>query len=641
MRTILSRLSDLIWGKRQIEVIVAGSDNEAPTHVFVSTSAEEDEVPAEDTHHGHRQDEPPIAHHHLHGEGHLPGESSEDPDEAGDPDEPDDPDDGGADEGSAVTSPHPRSFPPELQYLDSLIRHRIRRALHLETEQEEPQMPPYSQCQLPAGEFIIHYNLANPSLSDDEARVLLIALAHHVQSDLFDHSINSVLKGDNDFPRIGGIRGKNFRGFIPTGETAVFLLAGDDWKKSLAIQGLFWADHLFAREKILWLSDVDSGEPGFSGKIILSQDYVDVLAHNKVIAPHHSINFPARLIATNRNRSHLVINNQLEKDYEHLLNWIEHKDEVEKKWQDGKKGYRCLFHGPSGTGKTFAASILGKEAGKEVYKIDLSMVVSKYIGETEKNLELIFARAESKGWILFFDEADALFGKRTNVRDAHDKYANQEVSYLLQRIEDYDGLVILATNMRNNIDDAFLRRFDSDLRFSMPNKIERRSIWQKSLPAEAEFNMDEPRKKLEQKRSEKVNENIFSEKRGERIFYRYNSQGKKPAAKQEVRQDAEKSIPSAMLEIIKQYPLSGASIQNVVHYATIRATTQQAAKKQKDQPAPGTEAEDVKKQVDPKLVIYHSDLIDGIRREMTKNGIPIGYHLNKNNSTIWDNRRRD
>lgn len=103
-----------------------------------------------------------------------------------------------------------------------------------------------------------------------------------------------------------------------------------------------------------------------------------------------------------------------------------------------------------------------------VYKIDLSMVVSKYIGETEKNLELIFALAKDKGWILFFDEADALFGKRTEVKDAHDRYANPEIAYLLQRLEEYPGLVILATNLKGNMDEAFTRRFQSVIHFSSP-----------------------------------------------------------------------------------------------------------------------------------------------------------------------------
>ena len=140
------------------------------------------------------------------------------------------------------------------------------------------------------------------------------------------------------------------------------------------------------------------------------------------------------------------------------------------------KGVIFLFYGPPGTGKTLTAGLLGNELEIDVYKVDISMVVSKYIGETEKNLELLFARAADKGWILFFDEADALFGKRTGVRDAHDKYANQEVSFLLQRIEDFNGLIILATNMKNNIDDAFIRRFNSIIRFPLPNAEERKLI---------------------------------------------------------------------------------------------------------------------------------------------------------------------
>lgn len=124
-----------------------------------------------------------------------------------------------------------------------------------------------------------------------------------------------------------------------------------------------------------------------------------------------------------------------------------------------RKGSMVLFSGPTGTGKTLAATVIANELKRPIYKVNLSMVVSKYIGETEKNLEQLFTEAETKNWILFFDEADALFGKRTGVKDAHDKYANIEVSYLLQKIEDHNGLIILATNMKNNIDEAFLRRF--------------------------------------------------------------------------------------------------------------------------------------------------------------------------------------
>jgi SpoVK/Ycf46/Vps4 family AAA+-type ATPase len=146
-----------------------------------------------------------------------------------------------------------------------------------------------------------------------------------------------------------------------------------------------------------------------------------------------------------------------------------------------KSGYRSLFFGPPGTGKTFTAALLGKYTGYDVYRIDLSLVISKFIGETEKNLTKIFDRAENKKWILFFDEADALFGKRTQVKDSHDRYANQEVSFLLQRVEDYSGLVILATNLKSNIDEAFARRFQSIIYFKMPSAKERLKIWQNTF----------------------------------------------------------------------------------------------------------------------------------------------------------------
>ena len=147
-----------------------------------------------------------------------------------------------------------------------------------------------------------------------------------------------------------------------------------------------------------------------------------------------------------------------------------------------KPGYRVMLYGPPGTGKTLTAALLGKFTNRDVYRIDLSMVVSKYIGQTEKNLGRLFDKAENKDWILFFDEADAIFGKRTNVRDAHDKYANQEVSYLLQRIEAHPGLVILASNFKNNIDTAFTRRFQSMIEFEAPSHEERYRLWENNLP---------------------------------------------------------------------------------------------------------------------------------------------------------------
>ena len=146
------------------------------------------------------------------------------------------------------------------------------------------------------------------------------------------------------------------------------------------------------------------------------------------------------------------------------------------------KGLNVLFAGPSGTGKTMAAAIMAGELGLDLYKIDLSTVVSKYIGETEKNLARIFAEAETSNAILFFDEADALFGKRSEVRDSHDRYANIEINYLLQKMEEHEGVVILATNFRKNMDDAFVRRIHFTVEFPLPGEIDRRLIWERVWP---------------------------------------------------------------------------------------------------------------------------------------------------------------
>ena len=148
------------------------------------------------------------------------------------------------------------------------------------------------------------------------------------------------------------------------------------------------------------------------------------------------------------------------------------------------KGLNILFAGPSGTGKTMAAEIMAGELGLDLYKIDLSTVVSKYIGETEKNLSRIFAEAETSNAILFFDEADALFGKRSEVRDSHDRYANIEINYLLQKMEEHEGVVILATNFRKNMDDAFVRRIHFTVDFPFPNESDRYRIWERVWPEE-------------------------------------------------------------------------------------------------------------------------------------------------------------
>jgi AAA+ superfamily predicted ATPase len=171
-----------------------------------------------------------------------------------------------------------------------------------------------------------------------------------------------------------------------------------------------------------------------------------------------------------------------------IYNQVRQRPLVYDTWGFGRKlatgkGLGVLFAGPPGTGKTMAADVLACALGLDLYKIDLSAVVSKYIGETEKNLARIFAEAVTSNAILFFDEADALFGKRTQVRDAHDRYANIEISYLLQKMEEYEGVVILATNLRKNMDEAFVRRLHATVEFPVPGEADRRRIWEQIWPA--------------------------------------------------------------------------------------------------------------------------------------------------------------
>ena len=189
-----------------------------------------------------------------------------------------------------------------------------------------------------------------------------------------------------------------------------------------------------------------------------------------------------------------------------FCNTIKYRAVVHDQWGFGAKlstgkGLNALFFGPSGTGKTMAASIIAQTVGLDLYAIDLSSVVSKYIGETEKNLSHIFEEAENSNAILFFDEADALFGKRTEVRDSHDRYANLEVSYLLQRMEQYEGVVILASNLRKNMDEAFVRRIQFMISFPFPKADQRcriwRNIWPQHVPLSPDIDLEDVAKKFE------------------------------------------------------------------------------------------------------------------------------------------------
>lgn len=365
----------------------------------------------------------------------------------------------------------------ELEWFAEILDARIKAYLgnHAAPPVQLIQPPDLSDSSSCYARFIQHYEL--PLV---ERLVLLLALIPHIRPQLLDPLWVKNDATGRGFSQFGGLNGSSHGGFIPTGETAVFILAGDDLAARFAVMQLFEGDHVFALHAILQLAPAATGEPQLSGALTISREYINWFTTATVQKPNFNCEFPARLIETKLEWEHLVLPSFTLDQLEEIKQWILYGEQLLRDWEMDSKlnpGYTSLFHGPPGTGKTLSACLLGRHCRCDVYKIDLSMIVSKYIGETEKNLAKIFDMAEHKQWILFFDEADALFGKRTRVADAHDRYANQEISFLLQRIENFSGVVILATNQKANIDDAFMRRLQSVIHFPMPKPAERLRIW--------------------------------------------------------------------------------------------------------------------------------------------------------------------
>jgi len=345
-------------------------------------------------------------------------------------------------------------------------------------------------------------NLVNHyELSFEERLLFVLAIIPHIRPQMLDVLYLVNAKTSRGYTEIGGLKGVHFSGFIPTGETYAFIYAGADLARRFTIHNMFEADHFFARHNILKIEAVPDGESALSGALTVSSDILDMITTGEAHKPDLSVKFPARLITTGMEWGNIVLDQKTHKQIEEIRTWLEHGKKLLYDWglsNKLRKGYRSLFYGPPGTGKTLTACLLGKHANCDVYRIDLSLVVSKYIGETEKNLSKIFNQAEHKNWILFFDEADALFGKRTQVSDAHDRYANQEVSYLLQRIEDHDGVVILASNLKENLDDSFTRRFESIIHFPLPKSDQRFIIWKQGFSAKSELEPEIDLEKISQ-----------------------------------------------------------------------------------------------------------------------------------------------
>ncbi len=436
-----------------------------------------------------------------------------------------------------------RDLEQELTWFARLLNTRFKLYFGQEADvQDVFDLPPpdLSESTAPYAQMLAHYQYTFA-----ERVALILSLTPHIRPQLLDIFFTKNKTFDRKFTEFGGIRSGPDGDFVPTGETLAFILAGNNLEIRFGLQTLFDGDHIFARHNILRLTPVGD-TPLMKSALRLSDEFLNLFTAGRPRRPDFGANFPARYIDTQQLWVDLVLHPGTRKQIEEIETWLQHGQTLMNDWGMAPKlrpGYRTLFYGPPGTGKTMTACLLGQSAKREVYKVDLSLIISKYIGETEKNLAKVFDQAQHKGWILFFDEADALFGKRSETKDAHDRYANQEVSFLLQRIETFDGIAILASNRRDNLDDAFTRRFESVIYFPMPRAEERLQLWH---------------------------------------------QGFSPQAQLEETMDLEK--------IAQEYTLSGGSIMNVIRYVSLQTLKRGCT------------------------TIRHKDMVQGIRREYTKEG---------------------
>ncbi len=312
---------------------------------------------------------------------------------------------------------------------------------------------------------------------------LLNILTPHVFTTINDIQEEYVKKN------IGGIFRNNK--FYPTVQTILFLSNGFpeiNIQNRIAILKKFEKDsEIF---KLIDFEINDKSQTILDYQITVRKEVTSILINNKVYSPDKASDFPAKLIKTKMTWNDLVLPYETLENIEEIVNWAKYGNRVLHEFKLARKlkrGYRALFYGPSGTGKTLTASLIGKKVGKDVYRIDSGQIVSKYIGETEKNLELVFEYAEDKNWILFFDEAEAMFSKRTAIRSSNDRYSNQQVAYLLQRIENFPGIIILSSNKKGEMDQAFLRRFQLMIEFQIPSAHERLILWEKGLNEDFEI----------------------------------------------------------------------------------------------------------------------------------------------------------
>lgn len=390
---------------------------------------------------------------------------------------------------SCVQTINLRVLNRELNWLEKIIAQVIRSYLKQEGHEQHWHNIPTPELE----ESVYADFVFNGELNKYDRIALALAMAPCIRPELLDvfFGLNGLY--ERSFSEFGGMTDKAFSGFLPTGQTLNFILSANDPEDRLNVMAILDPAHRLMAEQVLNLQQVDANIPAWSGVLSLSEQWLHYFITGEKVRPELSSAFPANPISSPLDWSGLILNHSVMTQIEEIKSWLTHGDTLMQDWNLAKKikpGYRALFYGPPGTGKTLTAALLAKSTGREIYRVDLSMIVSKYIGETEKNLARVFDAAAYKNWILFFDEADALFGQRTAANNSNDRHANQQTGYLLQRIEDFPGVVILASNLKSNMDEAFTRRFQSMIHFPMPCAEERLALWRQAFSGTCDLSND-------------------------------------------------------------------------------------------------------------------------------------------------------
>jgi AAA+ superfamily predicted ATPase len=379
----------------------------------------------------------------------------------------------------------------ELEWLEKVIQQVICSYLLQEGHENDwldIPIPDLSAQKGPYPDMINHWNL-----NVYERLAIALCLAPHLRPEILDIFFGKNGIYDRGFTEFGGVVDKNHSGFIPTGQTFCFIITATHKELRVEVEQILNKENKLIKEGVLQLEETEDFIPKLNGILSLHHNWFHYFVTSQKVSMAQSPSFPAQKITSLLNWDDIVLDDIVMEQVSEINTWLEHSETLLNHWglqSKIKPGYRALFYGPPGTGKSLTATLLGKATNREVYRVDLSMIVSKYIGETEKNLSKVFDIARDKDWILFFDEADALFGKRTAANSSNDRHANQQTAHLLQQIEDFPGVVILASNLRANMDDAFTRRFQAIIHFNMPSVEERYQLWQNAFSANCTLSPD-------------------------------------------------------------------------------------------------------------------------------------------------------